>query len=108
MRPMLAKQLTVVVLGALVVAAIGYNVWSRRGAPDITAAVAPADATPAPVSATAPTVTPEMALAPVESPAAPLAATSVSWPGDGGSVDAQLALAVDPQHRPAPAAVEFD
>src|SRR5688572_13771583 len=102
---MLTKQLTIVALGVLVVAAIAYNVWSRRDAPE-PAAVAATNATP--VSPTAPTVTPEMALAPPEPTAAPLGATSVSWPGDGGSIDAQLALAVDAQHRPAPPAVEFD
>jgi Mg-chelatase subunit ChlD len=107
----LANRLILTALALLVVAAVGYNVWSWRTESTVPpASNSTAAATPIvdPASSTTTAVPAETALAPPAPAAAPLAATSVSWDGDGGSIEAQLSLRVDEQHRPTTPAVEFD
>ena len=101
------QKLAVYALGFLVVAGIGYNVWSWRS--DSASSNAP-PAAAAPTSAPTPAAVTEAALAPLVAPAPPpaLTAASLVLSIDAGTIEAQLSLKVNEQHAPDPAAVEFD
>lgn len=97
------QRIAVYALGLLVVAGVGYNIWSWRSGE------VPSNASPeAPASAAITAAAPEAALAPVAAPAPPLTTTSVTLALEAGTIEAHLSLQVNDQHEPNPIAVEFD